>query len=71
MGRLLLDMPAYDDDIWTLHQQTVSALRDAPAYEFRYHALAPAVHFLASLLDKTHAHEDRRIAAPNCRGSGV
>jgi hypothetical protein len=51
--RLLLDMPAFDDDIWTLHQQTVSALRDAPAYEFRYHELPPAVEFLATLLDKT------------------
>jgi hypothetical protein len=55
MERLLLDMPAYEDDTWSLHQQTVRALTNTPAYEFRYEALPAAVDFLSTLLDKAAA----------------
>jgi serine kinase of HPr protein (carbohydrate metabolism regulator) len=53
LDRLLLEVPAYSEEVWRRHRDTVATLVSAPAYELQYRTFAQALPLLCKLVDES------------------
>ncbi len=53
MDRLLREMPAFSEEVWRRHKETVATLLSAPAYELQYKSFSQAIPLLANLVDES------------------
>jgi hypothetical protein len=52
LDRLLRELPAYSDEVWRRHRDTVATLLSAPAYELQYKNFEQAIPLLSDLVDE-------------------
>lgn len=52
LDRLLRELPAYSEEVWQRHRDTVATLCSAPAYELQYQGFAQAIPLLSDLVDE-------------------
>jgi len=53
LDRLLRELPAYSENVWRRHRDTVATLLAAPAYELQYKTFAQALLLLSNLVDES------------------
>ena len=53
LDRLLRELPAYSEEVWRRHRDTVATLLSAPACELQYKTFAQAIPLLSHLVDES------------------
>jgi hypothetical protein len=53
LDRLLRELPAYSEEVWRRHRDTVATLLSAPAFELQYKAFTQAIPLLSKLVDES------------------
>jgi len=52
LDRLLRELPAYSEEVWRRHRDTVATLLSAPAFELQYKTFEQAIPLLSHLVDE-------------------